>query len=85
MMSFGLLWINGRLTFEHIEHILTLSQHTQEKIVTKWIVILAIVILAPTFVVNVFSNGVNFVSTQGKALVSEMAKEATKTVQESSK
>ena len=58
MMNFGLLWINGRLTFEHIEHILTLSQHTQEKIVTKWIVILAIVILAPTFVVNVFSNGV---------------------------
>lgn len=52
---------------------------------TKWIVILAIVILAPTFVVNVFSNGVNFVSTQGKALVSEIAKEATKTVQESSK
>ncbi len=85
MMNFGLLWINGRLTFGRIEHILTLSQHTQEKIVTKWIVILAIVILAPTFVVNVFSNGVNFVSTQGKALVSEMAKEATKTVQESSK
>lgn len=52
---------------------------------TKWIVILAIVILAPTFVINVFSNGVTFVSTQGKALVTEVAKEATKTVQESSK
>jgi len=49
---------------------------------TKWIIVLALVILAPTFVVNVFSNGVTFVSTQGKALVSEVAKEATKTVQE---
>jgi hypothetical protein len=49
---------------------------------TKWIIVLAVVILAPTFVVNVFSNGVTFVSTQGKALVSEVAKEATKTVQE---
>ena len=52
---------------------------------TKWIVILALVILAPTFVVNLFSSGVSFVSTQGKALVSEVAKEATKTVQESAK
>lgn len=52
---------------------------------TKWLIILAIVILAPTFVINVMSNGVNFVSTQGKALVGEMAKEATKTVQEASK
>ena len=51
----------------------------------KWIIILAIVILAPTFVINMFSSGVTFVSTQGKAAVSEMAKEATKTVQESSK
>jgi hypothetical protein len=49
----------------------------------KWIIILAIVILAPTFVINLFSNGVSFVSTQGKALVSEVAKEATKTIQES--
>ncbi|MEY4331517.1 MAG: hypothetical protein RLZZ196_255 [Bacteroidota bacterium] len=52
---------------------------------TKWIVILAIVILAPTFVINVMSNGVHFVSNQGKSLVSEVAKEATKTVQEASK
>jgi hypothetical protein len=52
---------------------------------TKWIVVLAIVVLAPTFVVNLFASGVSFVSTQGKALVSEVAKEATKTVQESSK
>jgi hypothetical protein len=52
---------------------------------TKWIVILAVVILAPTFVINALSNGVTFVSAQGKALVSEMAKEATKTVQEASK
>lgn len=83
--NFGQLWINGRLTFELIELILTISQHTQEKHMTKWIVILAIVILAPTFVINVFSNGVTFVSTQGKALVTEVAKEATKTVQESAK
>jgi hypothetical protein len=52
---------------------------------TKWIVVLALVILAPTFVVNLVSSGVSFVSNQGKALVSEVAKEATKTVQESSK
>lgn len=52
---------------------------------TKWIVILAIVVLAPTFVINMFTSGVSFVSTQGQALVSEMAKEATKTVQESAK
>jgi hypothetical protein len=51
----------------------------------KWLIIIAIVILAPTFVINVFSNGVSFVSTQGKALVSEVAKEATKTVQEAAK
>lgn len=49
---------------------------------TKWIVILALVILAPTFVINTFSNGVNFVSTQGKALTGEMVKEASKTIQE---
>jgi hypothetical protein len=52
---------------------------------TKWLIIIAIVILAPTFVINVFSNSVSFVSTQGKALVSEVAKEATKTVQEAAK
>jgi len=52
---------------------------------TKWIFIIAIVILAPTFVINVFSIGVSFVSSQGKALVSEVAREATKTVQESAK
>lgn len=49
---------------------------------TKWIVILAIVILAPTFVINMFSSGVNFVSAQGKALTSEVVKEASKTIQE---
>jgi hypothetical protein len=49
---------------------------------TKWIVILAVVILAPSFAINAFSSGVNFVSTQGKALVSEVAKEATKTINE---
>ena len=49
---------------------------------TKWIIVLALVILAPMFVINTLTNGVLFVSTQGKALVSEMAKEATKTVQE---
>jgi hypothetical protein len=48
----------------------------------KWIIILAIVILAPMFVINALSKGVLFVSDQGKALVSEMAKEATKTVQD---
>ena len=50
---------------------------------TKWIVILAIVVLAPTFVINLFTSGVNFVSTQGKALTSEVVKEATKTIEES--
>jgi hypothetical protein len=48
----------------------------------KWIFILAVIVLAPTFVVNVFSSGVAFVSTQGKALVSEVASEATRTVKE---
>ena len=49
---------------------------------SKWIFIGAIVVLAPTFVINTFSSFVKFTSSQGKALVSEMAKEATKTVQE---
>jgi hypothetical protein len=49
---------------------------------SKWIFIIALVILAPTFVINMLTSGVTFVSTQGKALVSEVAKEATKTVQE---
>jgi hypothetical protein len=49
---------------------------------TKWIVILAIVILAPTFVINLFSNGVSFVSTQGKALVGEVVREGVKTIEE---
>jgi hypothetical protein len=49
---------------------------------TKWIVIIALVILAPTFVTNVFSSGVNFISTQGKSLTSEVVKEATKTINE---
>ena len=48
----------------------------------KWIVVLAIVILAPMFVINLFTGAVNFVSTQGKALTSEVIKEATKTVKE---
>jgi hypothetical protein len=51
----------------------------------KWIIGLGVVVLAPAFVINVFSNSVSFVSTQGKALVSEIAKEATKTIQESTK
>ena len=51
----------------------------------KWIVIVAIVILAPTFVINLFSTSVSFVSHQGKALVTEVAKEATNTVKEASK
>ena len=50
---------------------------------TKWILIFALVILAPTFVINLFSSGVHFVSNQGKALTSEVVKEATKTIQES--
>lgn len=50
---------------------------------TKWIVVLAVIILAPTFVINLFTSGVTFVSSQGRALVTEVAKEATKTVQES--
>jgi len=49
----------------------------------KWIVILAVVILAPTFVINIVTAGVNFVSTQGKALTTEVIKEATKTIEES--
>ena len=51
----------------------------------KWIVVVALVILAPTFVINVVGSTVSFVSTQGKALVGEVAKEATKTVQEAAK
>jgi hypothetical protein len=51
----------------------------------KWVIIIAIVILAPTFVINLFSTGVSFVSHQGKALVTEVAKEATNTVQDASK
>ena len=52
---------------------------------TKWIAVIALVILAPTFVTNTFSSTVNFLSTQGKALFSEVAKEATKTVNEATK
>jgi hypothetical protein len=48
---------------------------------TKWIIIFAIVVLAPTFVINTFTTGVNFVSSQGKALTSEVVKEATKTIE----
>jgi hypothetical protein len=48
----------------------------------KWIVILAIVILAPTVVINAFSSCVAFVSSQGRALVSDVAKESTKTFKE---
>jgi hypothetical protein len=51
----------------------------------KWVIIIAIVILAPTFVINLFSTGVSFVSHQGKALVTEVAKEATNTVKDASK
>ena len=49
---------------------------------TKWIIIIAIVILAPTFVINLFTGGVNFISTQGRALTSEVVREATKTIEQ---
>lgn len=49
----------------------------------KWVIILAVIVLAPTFVTNVFSSGVSFVSAQGKALFSEVAKEATNTMKDS--
>jgi hypothetical protein len=49
----------------------------------KWVVILAIVILAPMFVINSLTGAVNFVSNQGRALFSEAAKEVSKTVKES--
>jgi hypothetical protein len=49
---------------------------------TKWIVIIAIVVMAPAFVTNLFASGVNFVSTQGKALTTEVVREATKTFNE---
>lgn len=52
---------------------------------TKWIIILAIVILAPTFVINLFSSGVSFVSNQGKALVGEVVREGAKTIQTQNK
>jgi len=52
---------------------------------TKWLIILAIVILAPTFVINILSSGVSFVSNQGKALVSEVTREAAKTIKEADK
>jgi hypothetical protein len=48
----------------------------------KWIVIIALIILAPMFVINLVTGTVNFISTQGKALVTEVAKEASKTVKE---
>ena len=57
----------------------------REEHIGKWILIGAIVILAPTFVINTFSTFVTFTSNQGKTLVTEMAKEASKTVQEVSK
>lgn len=50
---------------------------------TKWLVALVIVILAPTFVINLFTNGVNFISTQSKVFTSEVIKEATKTIERS--
>lgn len=49
---------------------------------TKWIMVIAIVILAPTFVINLFTGSVNFISTQGRALTSEVVKEATKTIEQ---
>jgi len=51
----------------------------------KWIFIVVLVVLAPTFVINLFSNGVMFVSNQGKALTTEVVKEASKTIQEAQK
>jgi len=55
---------------------------THGVIMLKWVLIVALVILAPTFVINLFSNGVMFVSNQGKALTTEVVKEASKTIQE---
>jgi hypothetical protein len=49
---------------------------------SKWILIGAIIVLAPTFVINTFASFVTFASNQGKSLVTEVAKEASKTVQE---
>jgi hypothetical protein len=51
---------------------------------TKWIIVAVVVILAPTFVTNVFTNSVNFVSNQGRALFTEIAKEASETVKNQS-
>jgi hypothetical protein len=51
----------------------------------KWILILALIILAPTFVINLMSNGIMFVHNQGKALGTEVVKEATKTYNEAQK
>jgi hypothetical protein len=48
----------------------------------KWVLIVALVILAPTFVINLFSNTVMFAHNQGKALTTEVVKEASKTIQE---
>ncbi len=48
----------------------------------KWIVILALIMLAPIYVKTAFGTGVDFVSTQGRALVGEVVKEATKTINE---
>jgi hypothetical protein len=58
---------------------------TKLEFIMKWIIFLAVLILAPTFVTNLFSSGVTFVSTQGKALVAEVVKEGAKTVQEAAK
>jgi len=51
---------------------------------SNWILIIAVVILAPTFIISTFSNGVNFISTQGKELVKTLVKEGVNTFQEMS-
>lgn len=49
----------------------------------KWILIVALVVLAPTFVINTFTSGVTFVSAKGRELVGEVVREGSKAVQES--
>jgi hypothetical protein len=51
---------------------------------TKYIVIAALCILAPTFLINMFSKGVAFVHDTGSALVKEVGTEAVKSFKESS-
>ena len=51
----------------------------------KWIIIVALCILAPTFLINMVSKGVSFVHDTGSALVKEVGTEAVKSFKESAK